>query len=284
MQFSVLRAIKSHSDLHTLTHTHTAPEVLIIQGWPLDNPVLRLSWDDIKQPVPFWTWCVLQREFGRIKKRKKPLHWLCEMWASLGFHKTDLPVSWRQDCILKSLWSAVKSSLILWAQPILYVPKLKGSSKAVSWFNIDVYLILKKISWQAVICASLWWDQMETDMSLDSVQECFINSNAVSFSSAYMCQQLSFQSSIITHLVRLLWSMTSLVGSWFRLCEPMLMLQCTSWCRLWRPGGYRRRSSSWGHRLFRPSRTLFPSSAVQPAPLSSALDPCHQESPRRATM
>lgn len=202
---------------HTHTHTHTAPEVLIIQGWPLDNPVLRLSWDDIKQPVRFWTWCVLQREFGRIKKRKKPLHWLCEMWALLGFHKTDLPVSWRRDWVLKSLWSAVKSSLILWAQPILYVPNLKGSSKAVSWFNIDVCLILKKISWQAVIWASLWWDQMETDMSLDSVQECFINSNAVSFSSAYMCQQLSFQSSIITHLVRLLWSVTSAVGSCFRL-------------------------------------------------------------------
>lgn len=38
----------------TQTHSETAPEVLIIQAWPLCNPVLQLRWDDIKRlPLPF---------------------------------------------------------------------------------------------------------------------------------------------------------------------------------------------------------------------------------------
>lgn len=39
---------------HAQTHSETAPEVLIIQAWPLRNPVLQLRWDDIKRlPLPF---------------------------------------------------------------------------------------------------------------------------------------------------------------------------------------------------------------------------------------
>lgn len=113
--------------------------------------------------------------------------------------------------------------------------------------------------------------------------ECFITSNTACFWSAYMCQQLSFQRSPISHLMRLLWSMTSVIGSCFCLfywtnarATKFIFLRC--------PGGYRRRSSSWGHRLSQLSRTLSLSSAVRPAPLSSALDPCLQESPQLATM
>lgn len=46
---------------HSHTRTHWAPEVLIIQGWPLDNPILKLRWDNIRRPVPFWTRSILQR-------------------------------------------------------------------------------------------------------------------------------------------------------------------------------------------------------------------------------
>lgn len=75
------------------------------------------------------------------------------------------------------------------AQIILYMPNLKYCFKAMSWSNIDAWWILNNISQQAVISASLWIDQMETDMSLDSVLECFINSDAGTNIS--MCQQLS---------------------------------------------------------------------------------------------
>lgn len=58
----------------------------------------------------------------------------------------------------------------------------------MSWFNIDAWWILQKISLKAAgICdfhlledCSLWVDQTETDMSLHTVQQCFINSNSLS--------------------------------------------------------------------------------------------------------
>lgn len=48
--------------------TQAAPEVLIIPLWPVDNPVLKLRWDNIKRTVLFWTHSVLQRVWENKKK------------------------------------------------------------------------------------------------------------------------------------------------------------------------------------------------------------------------
>lgn len=54
----------------------------------------------------------------------------------------------------------------------------------------------------SVMLASLWVDQMETDMSQDSVQQYFIN--VLSFQHIFqMCQQLLFQSTSVSILKRL---------------------------------------------------------------------------------
>lgn len=51
---SSLSLTLSRAHARAQTRSETAPEVLIIQAWPLCNPVLQLRWDDIKRlPLPF---------------------------------------------------------------------------------------------------------------------------------------------------------------------------------------------------------------------------------------
>lgn len=100
--------------------TDTGPEVLIIQGRPLDNPVLKLRWDDIKRPVSLLNSLGSTQRQSLIEKktkRKSLLHQFSELAVELEFRKPTRSffIYFFNDLILKSLLPTVKSSFLFQA-------------------------------------------------------------------------------------------------------------------------------------------------------------------------
>jgi len=93
MEYSVLWALSL-----SLSFKRTDSEVLIIQRWPLDNSVLKLRWDDIKRPVPFWTQWILQsteRHFDKDREKepkRKHSDSLRKLAIELEFQKLACPL------------------------------------------------------------------------------------------------------------------------------------------------------------------------------------------------